>query len=247
MTGKLRTPVAVPLYRQVKEILTSRVARGDWRPGEQLPSEPRIAQQLGVSPGTVRKALEEMTADGLVVRRQGAGTYVATATADSSLFRFFRLVNEDRERVMPSSREVRREVGPAQPREAAALSLETAEAKAAMVTRIRRIRHSAATPIMIETVVLPHARMRGVEGWQAELPNTLYDFYQEKFGVTIREVEEALRAVPADRETAQVFQMVEGAPVLEIERTAFTFDRLAVEYRRSLLDTTHFAYLSELS
>src|SRR6478672_7519758 len=66
-----------PLYRQVRDVLVKRIADGVWQAGQMLPSEPDIAADLGVSPGTVRKALDEMTAENLVVRRQGRGTYVA--------------------------------------------------------------------------------------------------------------------------------------------------------------------------
>lgn len=243
MSGRPHTPIAVPLYRQVTEILTGRIARGDWAPGEQLPSEPRLAQELGVSPGTVRKALDEMTADQLLVRRQGAGTYVATATADNSLFRFFRLINADGERVMPSAREEDREIAAADEEEAARLDLPVGDP----VLRIRRIRLSQSIPIMMETVILPVDRMPGLRDWEGDFPNTLYDFYQERVQVTIRDVEEVLRAVAADSEQAHLFQVPKGAPLLEIKRRATTFDAVPVELRDTILDSTNFAYLSELS
>src|SRR5205085_5533250 len=67
-----------PLYRQVKELLIKRLGDGSWAPGQLLPSEPEIAAGLGVSPGTVRKALDEMSSESLLVRRQGRGTFVAS-------------------------------------------------------------------------------------------------------------------------------------------------------------------------
>lgn len=82
-----------PLYRQVKQILLQRIASGAWRPGDLVPAEPKLGQELGVSPGTVRKALDELASENLVVRQQGRGTFVATHTPTSSLFHFFRLVD----------------------------------------------------------------------------------------------------------------------------------------------------------
>ena len=66
-----------PLYAQVREQLMRRLVDGVWLPGMLLPSEMELARQLNVSQGTVRKALDSMTADNLVLRRQGRGTYVA--------------------------------------------------------------------------------------------------------------------------------------------------------------------------
>src|SRR3546814_14076323 len=66
-----------PLYQQVKDLLIGRLIGSYWKPGDLLPSEMQLAEELGVSQGTVRKALDEMTADNLLVRRQGRGTYVA--------------------------------------------------------------------------------------------------------------------------------------------------------------------------
>jgi GntR family transcriptional regulator len=90
-----------PLYRQVKDLLLRRLADGVWQPGQILPSEPEIAANLGVSQGTVRKALDEMTAENLLVRRQGRGTFVARHDEERILFRFFRLQSDTGERQFP--------------------------------------------------------------------------------------------------------------------------------------------------
>src|SRR5215217_5897815 len=93
-----------PLYRQAKDVLTRRIAEGAWQPGQILPSEFEIAADLGVSQGTVRKALDEMTAENLLVRRQGRGTFVARHDDARILFQFFKLVPDSGERSFPESR-----------------------------------------------------------------------------------------------------------------------------------------------
>ena len=95
-----------PLYRQVKELLMKRLGDGSWAPGQLLPSEPEIAAGLGVSPGTVRKALDEMSAESLLVRRQGRGTFVASHDEERILFQFFRMVSDSGERRFPESRTI---------------------------------------------------------------------------------------------------------------------------------------------
>jgi GntR family transcriptional regulator len=66
-----------PLYLQVKSMLVRRLADGTWIPGASLPSEAMLAAEIGVSQGTVRKALDELASENLLVRRQGRGTFVA--------------------------------------------------------------------------------------------------------------------------------------------------------------------------
>src|ERR1700743_3521619 len=93
-----------PLYRQVKDVLVKRIAEGAWAEGGALPSEPDLAADLGVSHGTVRKALDELAAENLVVRRQGKGTYVARHDEERILFQFFKLIPDTGERRFPDSR-----------------------------------------------------------------------------------------------------------------------------------------------
>lgn len=235
-------PVAVPLYRQVKEILVGRIAGGDWAPGAQVPAEPRLAKDLGVSPGTVRKALDEMTAEGLVTRRQGAGTYVASASAEASLFRFFKLVNKAGERFMPSSKEVGRKLTTANARERKCLRLAAGD----RVVRIKRLRFSGEAPIMIEQVTLPLGRVPRIEQVTEELPNTLYDFYEDRLGVTIRRADETLRAVAAGADDAKLLGVGLGDPLMEIERLAFSFADQPLELRLSRLDTRDCGYLNRI-
>src|SRR3954449_5070932 len=92
-----------PLYRQVRDTLVRRIADGVWRPGQLLPSEPELAVDLGVSQGTVRKALDEMAAENLVIRRQGRGTFVARHDDARILFQFFKLLPDSGEKRFPES------------------------------------------------------------------------------------------------------------------------------------------------
>lgn len=81
-----------PLYRQVRDLLVKPIVDGVWKPGEVLPNEFDIAADLGVSQGTVRKALDELEAEKFVLRRQGKGTFVAYHDEARILFQFFKLV-----------------------------------------------------------------------------------------------------------------------------------------------------------
>ncbi|MDH3236702.1 MAG: GntR family transcriptional regulator, partial [Alphaproteobacteria bacterium] len=90
-----------PLYREVKIRVTQDLAAGAWRPGEAIPSEARLAEQFGVSIGTVRKAIDELVAEKILLRQQGRGTFVATHTRDRTLFYFFHIVGKDGSKALP--------------------------------------------------------------------------------------------------------------------------------------------------
>jgi GntR family transcriptional regulator len=236
-------PNATPLYRQVRDIMLQRIARGEWQPGALLPAEPKLGLELGVSPGTVRKALDELAAQHLVVRQQGRGTFVAAQTPDSALFHFFRLIDRQGRRVTPTSRELGRGQGSATADERRRLGLPAR----ARVVRLRRLRHAGEAGAIIERIVVPSALFPGLHAHPGELPNTLYDLYQRRYGKTVRRASETLRARALDDpEDARLLQLEAGAPVLEIDRIAYSFADLPIEWRLSLVDSRGLRYLSDL-
>ena len=87
-------PLAGPLYKDVKRQLMEALTRGEWKPGEAIPSERRLAERFGISIGTVRKAIDELVAENILIRQQGRGTFVATHNRDRLLFYFFHVVPE---------------------------------------------------------------------------------------------------------------------------------------------------------
>src|SRR5919106_6172459 len=90
-----------PLYKEVKARLTRGLAAGEWKAGEAIPSETRLAERFHVSIGTVRKAIDELVAERILLRHQGRGTFVATHTEDRTLFYFFHIVGKDGSRELP--------------------------------------------------------------------------------------------------------------------------------------------------
>src|SRR5687768_15768597 len=91
-----------PLYREVKSRVTRGLAAGEWKAGEAIPSESRLAERFGVSIGTIRKAIDELVAERILLRHQGRGTFVATHTEDRTLFYFFHIVGKDGSRELPT-------------------------------------------------------------------------------------------------------------------------------------------------
>src|SRR5260221_5933431 len=88
-------PLTGPLYREVKRQLMEAMSGGEWKPGEAIPPERRLAERYGISIGTVRRAIDELVAENMLIRQQGRGTFVASHNRDRLLFYFFHLLPQD--------------------------------------------------------------------------------------------------------------------------------------------------------
>jgi len=232
-----------PLYARAEQELRARIAAGEWKPGEALPTEAALAQQLGISQGTLRRALGVLEAQRLIERRQGIGTYVTEATSERALFHFFRAEAPDGGRITPTSRLHRLETEAAKPEEAAALSLP----KGARVHRLFRQRFVGGLAAIAEAIALPEAlfpRFHLPIG--VELNDELYVHYQRHQGITVMRVTEKLSAIAAPPEIAGMLGRAAGEPVMHIARIAFDVMDRPVERRLSWLDTGALRYAIEL-
>ena len=230
-----------PLYQQVQELLRARISSGAWRPAEALPSEQSLASELGVSQGTVRKALDSLAADRLVERRQGKGTYVAQHTNETALFRFLKIFDGTGAQVSPATLQttLKTRVATAQERKALAL---TAKAKVHELSRKRLV---GSHPALLETICVPQTLFPDLASRQP-LPNTLYTLYEADYGVTIVGAEEKITAVAARASDAAALKVGAAAPLLEVERIAVDINGRPVEYRRSRFSTERYHYRAEL-
>jgi len=236
------SPRFQPLYLQVKEHLIRQIVEGRWAPGSPLPSETQLGVELGVSQGTVRKALDEMTAEKVVVRRQGRGTFVAEHSQEQALFHFFRLTDAKGNTPIPASEVLGvSHLKPAQ-RVQELLNLKVEE----QVTCIRRVRLLAGEASIYEEVFISKDLFPDIEA-QQPLPNTLYTLYQMRYGFSVLKARERVRAVCAGSAYADKLGLPAGAPVLEVERLAFTIDGNPIELRYSFCNTESFAYQVELT
>src|SRR6185436_6238495 len=140
------TPSFSPLYQQIKGLLMRSLQAGEWKPGEAIPSEIELAGRFKVSQGTVRKAIDALATENIVVRRQGKGTFVATHTEEqSSLFRFLRIRRDDGIDEYPRSRVVDVRRGKASAELARVLSLRVAEP----VITLRRLLEFEGKPVVL--------------------------------------------------------------------------------------------------
>jgi GntR family transcriptional regulator len=217
-----------PLYRQVYDIIVHKVAQGVWRPGESLPSEQSLARELGVSQGTVRKVLDSLTAEKLLERRQGKGTFIAEHTQERTLFRFFRLARPGGKRLTPERAAETTQVRPARAPERAKLDLPKGE----RVVEIARTRLIEGTPAVRETIILPASAFPGIDK-RAALPNSLYTLYQTDYGINIVAAHEELSAQLASAEDERMLGVAKGSAIMVIDRLAVSLQGRKVEWRLS--------------
>jgi GntR family transcriptional regulator len=230
-----------PLYAKVREALIERIRTGGWLPGQLIPNEFELAAEFGVSQGTARKALDALATDGLVVRRQGRGTFVVEHTPANVLFRFFNIFEDSGTQVRPDSPSAKPEAGSATTEEIEALALKPG----ARVIRVSRVRTRNGRPFVLEAIVLPDELYPGLAA-RPEIPNTLYDLFQREFGVFVARGDERVTAMIAGPKESAALSVPPGTALLRISRVAYGLDDRAVEWRVSAchLDGTH--YLAKL-
>jgi len=243
LADRSRDAVFLPLYKQIKSLLVQSLQQGEWKPGEPIPSELDLAARFQVSQGTVRKAVDELAAENLLVRRQGKGTFVATHTEPRAQFRFLRLVPDEGEVVPAQSvfldcRRARASVDVAQ-----RLQLRTGDA----VVYLRRLLRMGGTPLVLDEIWLPGGLFKGLTAERlAEYHGPLYGLFESEFGTRMIRAEERLRAVAAADNVATLLAVAPGSPLLLVDRVSFTYGDKSVEVRRGFCVTVGFHYRNEL-
>lgn len=221
--------------------MVTRIVERVWSPGMRLPNEFELAAEFGVSQGTIRKALVSLERRGLLTRSPGRGTSVARTTAEASLFAFFRLRDASGAMAVPEalSEKIRRR--PATAAERAQLDDAGAE-----VYELHRVRQHKGVPFAVERTRLAAALCDGMER-DAPLPNSLYPYLQERFGLSIMTAEEAISAVAARPREARLLGVAPGSPLLSVERKARDLADRVVELRTSVFLTSFASYRVDLA
>jgi len=241
-SSSLHSPTFSPLYRQIKDLMLRQLESGEWGPGSPIPSESELAARFGVSQGTVRKAIDEMAAEHLLVRQQGKGTFVATHRDPGSFFRFLRLVPNHGELQMSQSVPLECWRAKAGPDVARTLALEAG----APITIVRRLLKLGEEPVVFDEIYLPSELFPDLSLEALRCGESLYSLFETRYGVRMIRADERLRAIAADRVSAELLQVSEGSPLLLVERVTFTYGSRPVEWRRGFYSTRNYHYHNEL-
>ena len=238
------SPAFSPLYRQIKDLMVRDLQAGVWRPGEAIPSETDLAARFKVSQGTVRKAIDELATENLLVRRQGKGTFVATHAEQNTQFRFLRLQPDDGVAAGTQRRfiDCRRLRAPSDV--ARALGLRSGDA----AIQVKRVLSLRGAPVVFDEIWLPAALFKGLSAERlSDYRGPMYQLFESEFGVRMIRAEEKIRAVAAEGQAAELLSVGVGAPLLSVERLSLTYGDKPVELRRGLYVTTSHHYRNDLN
>jgi GntR family transcriptional regulator len=230
-----------PLYLQVRDLLVARIVAGEWKPGGTLPNEVDLARELSVSPGTVRRALEEMESERLIYRRQGRGTFVADHTSEELAIRYTNIRTSKGVRLAGEIGGAELSTGEAHELEQKRLRLRPGS----RVTRIQRIRQSGNVPFMVECVVLPHHLFPGLSDLR-EVPHRI-TLLAQQFNLLLGRAEEQVRADVADDRIAKALQIATDTPILSLDRVVYTLDGRPVEWRLAKCHLGNEVYWTEMT
>ena len=244
--AEFAAPAFSPLYQQIKGLILQSLQSGEWKPGESIPSEMELAGRFRVSQGTVRKAIDELAAENLVVRRQGKGTFVATHHEQVAQYRFLRVV--------PDRGDVHSE-GPAQRNIVDCKRLRaTADVARALglragdpVLQVRRVLSFHGVPTILDDIWLPGGPFKGLTAERlSDYHGPMYALFEGEFGVRMVRAEEKIRAVVADAAQARLLKVTTDTPLLSVERIAYTYSDVPMELRRGLYRTDSHHYRNQL-
>ena len=220
---------------------------GEWRPGESIPSELELAARYRVSQGTVRKAIDELSLENLLVRRQGKGTFVATHAELQVQYRFLKLMPDLEDPITqgPAQRQI---IDCKKMRATAdiarALSLRAGDS----VLQVRRVLAFSGQPTILEDLWLPGAPFKGLTAERLRLyAGPMYALFETEFGVTMVRAVEKIRAVLPDTSQSKLLSIPFNTPLLSVERTAYTYNDVPMEVRRGLYVTDKHHYRNELN
>ena len=237
-------PAFSPLYQQIKLLITRSLQDGEWKPGEAIPAETELAARYRVSQGTVRKAIDELATENLLVRRQGKGTFVATHAEEQIQYRFLRLAPDDGQprgmaRHFIDCRRMR-------PTAATARALNLKGTEGAIL--VQRTLLQDDVPVVLDDIWLPAGLFKGLTAERLrDYVGPMYEMFEAEFGVRMIRAEEKIRAVAADAAAAPVLAVPEGTPLLSVERLSFTYGDKPVELRRGLYRTDRHYYRNALN
>ena len=242
------TPNFLPLYEQIKQLITRGLAEGEWLPGAMIPSEIELARRYNVSQGTVRKAIDELVMENMLVRRQGKGTFVATHAEDGTTYRFLHLRNLADEQEYPHSTFIGFGRGKADSQVAKRLGIRSGSALVLM----QRVLTFAGEAVVYDDIRLPATLLKGISSAMVENhvnahKGTLYSLYETQYQIRIIAAHERIRATLADAHVAPLLGVAIGTPLLSIERVAFTYKNQPVEWRMSYINTERHYYFDELN
>ena len=201
-----------PLYLQVRDDLASRIAAQQWLVHTALPNESELAREMGVSPGTMRRALDMLESDGLLTRKQGRGTFITDPQSPAIASKYNNIRSATGERLNGDIEVLSVVEGAATDMERSRLVLEPG----AEVCRVERRRSHMRLSYMFETVTLPASVFPRLV--QRGLASSRLTKIASAYGLLVGDSDETVRSRVASPVAMKALEIAEGTPVLVLDR-----------------------------
>jgi GntR family transcriptional regulator len=225
---------------QLREALLERIAAGQWKAGSAIPNEADLAREFGVSPGTMRKALDLLETQRVLTRRQGRGTFVNDQSSAEMALRYSKLRGADG-RPMASDVAVSQfSEGAANSRELLRLGLEPES----QVYRYRRTYLQQGQPFMVDEVAVPAKMFPGLENHKEAASDVVA--LARRYGLLTGNAAERISMGVADETVAPALNVAPGAPLLIFDRVVFELNGLPLEWRLGYCHLASGYYLATL-
>lgn len=229
---------ATPLYAQLLEHFHQLIHSGQLQPGDRFPAEMDLAKEYGVARITVRRAIEELVHEGLLVRRQGKGSFVAATKIERELINVRSFSAHIQARGMqPGARVVSVQTHPATARLAETLGV----AVGSPVVAIQRVRYANGEPTAVETSFVSLDRCPGID--QVDFnQNSLYRVLEETYHMKPANSRSTLEMTPATAHEAKLLGIAPGAPLFLMKATVSVADGTVAEHAKNLCRADRFRF-----
>jgi GntR family transcriptional regulator len=232
----------VPRYHQLKEILRERIRRGDWKPGDLIPSERELSVTYHISRMTARQAVTELVNEGVFYREQGKGTFVSRHKITQTLTHLSGFSEDMAARGQhPSSKVLSAQMWPADEITAERLRVPVGTA----IVRLERLRMADGEPLAIECSQLSFPDCAQLLEEDLE-HHSLYRLLESKFGIPLMEAEQEIEAGLATDEEAHLLNITAGDAVLRTRRTTYIDRNQPVEYAESVYRGNKYIFYTHL-
>lgn len=237
------TPNFMPLYKQIKGLITDSLIAGEWHPGDMIPSEMELASKFNVSQGTVRKAVDELAAQSILTRRQGKGTFVTTIMEDEIRVRFLNLNADNGDKQTTQHRLLKCNLDKASPEVANKLQIKVG----AIVIDVRRLLLFSGKPLIYEHIIISASEFKGLNATKIEAhKGSFYRMYETEYNTRMVRAEEKIKATLPSDEIASALEVTTSTPMLNVERIAYTYGDKPMELRSGFYLTHDHHYSNHL-
>lgn len=234
---------SLPIYVQIAEGLIDRIESGDLQTGQRLPPERELSKTLGVTRVTLRQALQLLSAEGLLERRQGSGNYIAEPKIERTTTRLTPFTMGMRQSgFAPGARVILLDNRPAKVSVAGRLQV----AVTSELIYCHRIRLVNNQPIMVEKFYLPASFFPGFDSLDLENVS-IFETLEKNYNVKVMRAEQSIEAVAASDYEAELLGICAGTPLLLERRVSFDQNNRPVEYAKDLYRGDRFKFLLDTS